>query len=312
MHKHVFGPVPSRRLGISLGVDLIPRKICSFDCVYCECGATTKLTAQRKQYVSVEQVKQELASFLNNNPLPDYITLSGSGEPTLNTGFGEVIRFVASGWPAVPVAVLTNGSLLCSPDVRQDLLDADLVLPSLDAGSQEVFLKINVPVPGMDIGEYIQGLVDFRREFHREIWLETLILPGYNDSDEELDLLKAAFQRISPDRIQINTLDRPGRLPGLKAASMENLERIKNYWNLSATEIIAPAQTRKEVASYSSNIEETILGTVRRRPCTVQDLSSVLGIHVNEVNKYLAVMEKQGTIKRMRQKRGVFFTRHRG
>ncbi|OPX32400.1 MAG: radical SAM protein [Gemmatimonadaceae bacterium 4484_173] len=308
MLKHVFGPVPSRRLGISLGVDLVPRKICSFDCVYCECGATTKLTAERKEYVPVEQVKQEIASFLNSNPPPEYVTLSGSGEPTLNIGFGEVIRFISSGWPEVPVAVLTNGSLLCSPDVRKDLMQADLVLPSLDAGSQEVFERINVPVPGMDIEEYTQGLVDFRAEFPGEIWLETLILPGYNDSDEELDLMKAAFQRISPDRIQINTLDRPGRIPGLKAASMEELERIKNYWNLSAAEIIAPAQTRKEVPSYSSNIEETILGTVRRRPCTVQDLSAVLGLHVNEVNKYLAVMEEQGAIKQLHQKRGVFYT----
>lgn len=307
MPKFVFGPVPSRRLGISLGVDLIPHKVCSYDCVYCECGATTKFTAERKEYVSLKQIEKELVSFFEKNPDPEYITLSGSGEPTLNLRFGEVIRFVRCNWPHIPVAVLTNGSLLSSLEVRKDLMEADLILPSLDAASQEVFFRINRPVKGINIEDCIQGLIDFRKEYRKEIWLETLILPGYNDSPDELDMMKNAFLRIKPDRIQINNLDRPGRVEGLQAASHDQLQRIKEYWNLNNTEIIAPAQQRKKIASYSSNIEETILGTIRRRPCTLEDLSTVLGIHVNEVNKYLAVLEERGTIRNIRQERGLFY-----
>lgn len=308
MKKHVFGPVPSRRLGISLGVDLIPHKVCSFDCVYCECGATTKLTVEREEYTLLSQIQEELVSYFKKNAEPEFITLSGSGEPTLNLFFGEVIRFARRNWPHIPVAVLTNGSLLGSAEVRRDLMEADLVLPSLDAASREVFLKINRPAKGISIESYVQGLIDFRKEYRKEIWLETLILPGYNDSKEELDLMRDAFLRIKPDRIQINTLDRPGRIQGLQGASHSELLRIEKYWNLNNTEIIAPAKRRKRVASYSSNIEETILGTVKRRPCTVQDLSAILGIHVNEVNKYLSVLEEQGVVRTVREERGLFYT----
>ncbi|MCK5132775.1 MAG: radical SAM protein [Candidatus Sabulitectum sp.] len=308
MTKHVFGPVPSRRLGVSLGVDLIPRKVCSFDCIYCECGATTKLTAERKEYVPQKQIETELISYFKNNPDPEYITLSGSGEPTLNLRFGEVIRFVKRNWPHIPVAVITNGSLLSSPVVRKELMEADLTLPSLDAASQEAFFRINRPAKGINIEDYIQGLIDFRKEYRKRIWLEVLILPGFNDSKKELDLMKDAFLRIEPDRIQINSLDRPGSVEGLRGASHRELLQIKEYWNLRNTEIIPPALQRKQVSSYKSNIEETILGTIRRRPCTVQDLSAVLGIHVNEVNKYLAVLEGRGIVRSTRGNRGLFYS----
>ncbi|MCK5841276.1 MAG: radical SAM protein [Candidatus Sabulitectum sp.] len=307
MTKHVFGPVPSRRLGISLGVDLIPHKVCSFDCVYCECGATTELTMERKEYVPQKQIETELISYFKSNPDPEYITLSGSGEPTLNISFGEVIRFIKRNWSHVPVAVLTNGSLLGSPVVRKDLMESDLILPSLDAASQQAFFRINKPAKGLNIEDYIQGLVDLRKEYRKKIWLEVLILPGFNDSTEELDLLKEAFLRIEPDRIQINSLDRPGRVKGLSAASPSELLRIKEYWNLQNVEIIPPAPQRQQVSSYSSNIEETILGTIQRRPCTVQDLSTVLGIHVNEVNKYLAVLEGRKIVRSIRETRGLFY-----
>ncbi len=307
MTKHVFGPVPSRRLGISLGVDLIPRKVCSFDCVYCECGATTKLTVERKEYVLQTQIETELISYFKNNPDPEYITLSGSGEPTLNLHFGQVIRFLKRNWPHIPVAVLTNGSLLSNPVIRKELMEADLTLPSLDAASQEAFFRINRPAKGINIRDYIQGLIDFRKEYRKEIWLEVLILPGFNDSRKELDLLKNAFQRIEPDRIQINSLDRPGRVEGLRGASHNELLQIKEYWNLKNVEIIPAALQRKQVLSYRPNIEETILGTIQRRPCTVQDLSTVLGIHVNEVNKYLAVLEGRKIIRSIRETRGIFY-----
>ncbi len=307
MTKHVFGPVPSRRLGISLGVDLIPRKVCSFDCVYCECGATTKLTVERKEYVPQKQIEAELISYFKNNADPEYITLSGSGEPTLNLHFGQIIRFIKRNWSHIPVAVLTNGSLLGNPEVRKELMEADPTLPSLDAASQQAFIRINKPAKGINIQDYIQGLVDFRKEYRKEIWLEVLILPGFNDSKKELDLLKDAFQRIEPDIIQINSLDRPGRVEGLRGSSHNELLQIKEYWNLKNVQIIPAAVQRKQLSSYSPNIEETILGTIQRRPCTVQDLSTVLGIHVNEVNKYLAVLEGRKVIRSIRETRGLFY-----
>ncbi|MGC9356194.1 MAG: radical SAM protein, partial [Mariniphaga sp.] len=206
-YKYLFGPVPSRRLGMSLGVDLVPRKVCSLNCVYCEVGETTKLTTQRMNYIPATKITSELDHYFSNNPLPDYITFSGYGEPTLNAGIGEIIRYLKEKHPAIPVAVLTNGTLFSEARVRKELLMADLVLPSLDAATQACFEKINVPAQGLTIRDYINGLADFKKEFSGIIWLEVFILPGYNDSETELIALKKAIQKIGPDRIQLNTLD---------------------------------------------------------------------------------------------------------
>ncbi len=307
MYKHLFGPVPSRRLGMSLGVELIPHKICSLNCVYCECGSTTKLTAERKEWVPVRNVKTELINFFENNLVPDYITFSGAGEPTLNSGIGELIEFIKNKWSNIPIAVLTNGSLLNRLDVRRELLNADIVLPSLDAASKDVFLKIDRPHPNIIITEYIEGLIQFRENFSGEIWLEVLILPGFNDSLEELDLLKEAFLGIRPDRIQINSLDRPGAVNNLRSANRMELDSIKEYWNLENVEVIAAAPDRKEIKSYRQDSEAAIIETIARRPCTLQDLSGILGLHINEVNKYLGVLQSENKISFSRQDRGLFY-----
>ncbi|RPI46755.1 MAG: radical SAM protein, partial [Bacteroidetes bacterium] len=180
MYKYIFGPVPSRRLGMSLGVDLVPHKVCSLDCVYCECGPTTKRTLDRKEYVLYGKVTEELDHFFIENPDPDFITFSGSGEPTLNTRIGDVLHFIKQKKPAIPVAVLTNGTLLGRKDVRDELMEADVVLPSLDAATPEVFRRINRPAHGLDLDEILEGLVSFRKEFRGEMWLEIFIIPGFN------------------------------------------------------------------------------------------------------------------------------------
>ena len=307
MYKHLFGPVPSRRLGMSLGVELIPHKVCSMNCVYCECGSTTELTVERKEWVPVGNVKKELIDFFKNNPEPDYITFSGAGEPTLNSGTGEVIEFLKERWPNLPIAVLTNGSLLSRSDVRSELLKADIVLPSLDAASEDVFLRIDRPCPDIGIKEYIEGLTKFREEFTGQIWLEVLILPGFNDGPEELDLLKEAFQQIRPDRIQINSLDRPGAVDNLRSANKMELKSIKEYWNLVNVEVIAAVPDRKEIKAYRQDSETAILETIARRPCTLEDLSDILGLHINEVNKYLGVLQGDNRITFSRQDRGIFY-----
>ena len=307
MYKHLFGPVPSRRLGMSLGVDLIPHKICSLNCVYCECGRTTNLTHDRKEYVPAKDVFSELEDFFKNNPDPDYITFSGAGEPTLHSHIGEVLGFLKKLRPQIPVAVLTNGSLFSDPDVRKELLQADVVLPSLDAATDRAFRKINRPLRSLKLENYIQGLIDFRKEFQGEIWLEIFILPGYNDNTDNLEALKESLLKIKPDRIQLNTLDRPGTVKGLRAATWAELERIVKYWDMENVEIIAPAQDRQDVKSYRTDIESAILETISRRPCTLQDLEQILGLHINEINKYLGVLEEADKIETTQQERGTFY-----
>ena len=307
MYKYLFGPVPSRRLGMSLGVDLVPHKVCTLDCVYCECGASTKLTLERKEYILFDKVVNELKDFFSKNPNPDYITFSGSGEPTLNSRIGDVLNFIKKIKPEIPVAVLTNGTLLSNEAVRNEIINSDVVLPSLDAAVQSSFNKINRPAQIIDIQNYIQGIEKFSTIFKGEIWLEILIIPGFNDSKENIDALKTAIKRIKPDKVQLNTLDRPGTVSELQAATGKQLQKIIDYWQLNNVEIIASVPERQKVNSYRKDIETAILETIARRPCTLDDLHKILGIHINEINKYLGVLEEQKKIKNIRLERGVFY-----
>ena len=209
-YRYLFGPVPSRRLGRSLGIDLVPQKTCTFDCAYCECGRTTVLTLERREYVPTGRVIAELDDCLAKAPDIDYVTFAGSGEPTLHSGIGDIISFIKDRYPRYRVAVLTNGALFVDPDVRAALMRADLVVPSLDAVSEDIFRDINRPSPGITAGQVVAGLVAFSREFPGVIWLEVFIVPGKNDTDEELLRLRDAVAVIAPDRVQVNTLDQPG------------------------------------------------------------------------------------------------------
>jgi wyosine [tRNA(Phe)-imidazoG37] synthetase (radical SAM superfamily) len=307
MYKYLFGPVPSRRLGISLGVDLVPRKVCTLDCVYCEVGKTTKLTLDRKEYIKTARIKEELTDYFSNNPDPDFITFSGSGEPTLNRHIGEILEFIKENKPAIPVAVLTNATLFYDKKVRDEIMGADVVLPSLDAATDKAFEKINRPHHDLTIDKYIAGLIDFRKEFEGKIWLEIFILPGYNDDELELTALKNAILEIKPDSIQVNTLDRPGTITGLRGATREELQQVVDFWQIPNVEIIAAAKQRTEVQSYRKDAETAILETIARRPCTVHDLTSILGMHINEVNKYLDVLDAQNKLETIEQERGVFY-----
>ena len=307
MYKYLFGPVPSRRLGMSLGVDLVPKKVCSLDCVYCEVGKTTKLTLDRKEYILFEKIKEELTHYFNNNPDPDYITFSGSGEPTLNIIIEDVLFFIKQNRPNIPIAVLTNGTLLFDKNVRKAILNADVVLPSLDAATNDVFRKINRPVDDLIFDKYIQGLIDFKKEFKGKIWLEIFILPDYNNTDNELTELKKVILKINPDSIQLNTLDRPGTVSNLRGATREEMQRVVDFWKLDNVAIISSSQERRNIQSFRSDIETTIIETISRRPCTLEDLTKILGMHVNEINKYLDVLEAEKKIKHIEQERGVFY-----
>jgi len=307
MYKYLFGPVPSRRLGMSLGIDLIPKKVCSLNCVYCEVGKTTKLTTDRLEYVKFDKVVAELRDFMSSHPRIDYITFSGSGEPTLNSRIGDVLNFIKANYPDVKTAVLTNGTLLTDKNLRQELLKADVILPSLDAAGQEAFKKINRPAHGILLQDYIQGLIDLRKEYEGKIWLEVLFLKGYNDSEDELIRLKEAIEKIKPDSVQLNTLDRPGTTEKLIPLSKDELQHIIDFWEFDNAEIIASQVERTTISSYRSDVASAILETIARRPCTLYDLHRLLGIHVNEINKYLGTLETEGKITAQSLDRGIFY-----
>ncbi len=307
-YKHLFGPVPSRRLGVSLGIDLVPPKVCSLNCVYCEVGKTTVLTTERKEYVPYNEIIEEISHYLSHNIAPDYITFSGSGEPTLNSRFGDVLRYIKE-HTNIPVAVLTNGTLLYDKQVRKEMLPADLVLPSLDAAEKIAFLKLDRPYKHLSLEKYIEGLILFRQEYKGVIWLEIFLLSGYNDSRENLDKLKDAILKIRPDKVQLNTLDRPGAEKELRPMSRQEMNEIIHYWNLPNVEIISKAPSRKKITSYNADIENTILGLISRRPATMKDLQQLLGLHINEINKYLDVLEHEGKITHEFGDRGLFYTK---
>ncbi|MDF1571381.1 MAG: radical SAM protein [Bacteroidales bacterium] len=306
-YKYLFGPVPSRRLGNSLGVDLVTRKVCSLNCVYCESGRTTKLTHDRMEYVPYNSIIRELEDFFSRQEDPDYITFSGAGEPTLNRRIGELIQFIKARKPGIPVAVITNGTLLFDARVRKELLPADLVLPSLDAATQEVFEQINRPDPNLDIISIIDGLATFSQEFDGKIWLEVFVLPGYNNDEKELLAIRDAIKKISPERVQLNTLDRPGIVTGLRAASLAEMKQVLALWNLDNAEIIASAPSRKKIGAYNAYAETSIISTISRRPCTVDDLVKMLGLPIMEINKYLDVLESENKITHVVQSRGIFY-----
>jgi wyosine [tRNA(Phe)-imidazoG37] synthetase (radical SAM superfamily) len=307
MYKYIFGPVPSRRLGMSLGIDLVPKKVCSLDCVYCEVGKTTKLTIDRKEYVKFDKIKEELIHYFDSNPDPDYLTFSGSGEPMLNIYIGEILHFVKQIKPNIPVAILTNGTLLYDKNVRNAIRDANVVLPSLDAATEGVFKRINRPDKDLKIERCIEGSIEFRKEYRGAIWLETFILPGYNDTENELIELKKAILKIRPDKVQLNTLDRPGTEGNLRGATQQEFQQIIDFWQMANVEIIAAAPERENIKSFRKDIKTAIIETIARRPCTLDDLSKILGLHINEINKYLDVLDAENKIETIRQSRGIFY-----
>ncbi|RMF77936.1 MAG: radical SAM protein, partial [Planctomycetota bacterium] len=207
-HKYVFGPVPSRRLGRSLGIDLVPLKTCSFNCIYCQLGRGKRTVTERDEFVPLEAVLQELTEALADAPPPDYITLSGSGEPTLYERLGELIGLIKGVSPA-PVAILTNGSTLSDANVRADCGRADVILPTLAAHSEEQYQRIHRPAPGMTLERHVEGLRAFRREQETRMWLELFLLEGVNASDDDLQAFAKLLDRIRPHAIQLNTAVRP-------------------------------------------------------------------------------------------------------
>ncbi len=306
-YDHIFGPVLSRRLGVSLGVDLVTHKICSMDCIYCECGKTTQLTNERKEYVPFETVIKELDHYFKNQSDPDYITFSGSGEPTLNSSLGRVIDHIKAKRPGVSVAVLTNASLLSDPEVRRQLLKADLVVPSLDAVTSSAFSKINRPCANIDVLDTVNGIYDFVAQYKGKIWLEVFILPGINDERADLEQLKNIIKQINPARVQLNTLDRPGTLQNIRPATEKELSRVIKILDYQPIEIIAKVQETVQKVIKRKDVRQAILETIHRRPCTKIDLQKILGVEQAQIDDCILMLEKENKIIGSVQKRGMFY-----
>lgn len=290
---HIFGPVPSRRLGRSLGVDLVPFKTCTYDCIYCQLGRTTNKTAERRQWVPLDDVLAELKERLTTRP--DYITLSGSGEPTLYSRMDELIAGVRS-MTDIPVAVLTNGSLLWRDEVRRQLMDAHLVIPSLDAGHSSLFQAINRPHESISFDRMLEGLIAFREEYYGEYWLEVFLLAGHTAMDSEISKIAECVGRIKPDRVQLNTATRPtaeeyavmvdrGRMSDLAAGFDPPAEVIADYRGVHAQSDFKAGR-------------DSVLEMIQRRPCSLEDIADGLGMHRNEAIKYVEELSTEGLIEK--------------
>jgi wyosine [tRNA(Phe)-imidazoG37] synthetase (radical SAM superfamily) len=291
---HIYGPVPSRRLGFSLGIDIIPFKTCSLNCIYCQLGPTTQKTIRRKEYFSSSEILSQIKKKISSGQRIDYITFSGSGEPTLNTALGKLIREIKK-TTSIPVAVLTNGTLLSRKSVRNALMDADLIVPSLDAASLEIFVKVNRPHHSLKLKEIIEGLQKFRKEFKGSIWLEIMLVKGVNDSPSHIRKLKEAIAKIKPDKVQLNTVFRPPTERYARPLNLKDLEKIKKVFGKNC-EIIVEFD-REAQKSISENLEGAILSLIQRRPATLADISISLGKHKNEIIKYLNFLLEEGKIK---------------
>jgi len=299
---YVFGPVPSCRLGRSLGVDLVPFKTCSYDCIYCQLGRTTCKTIERREWVPMDAVLDELKSKLSRRP--DYITLSGSGEPTLYSRLGEIIEHIQA-MSDVPVAVLTNGSLLWQKEVREDVALAEVVLPSLDAPDAERFEFINRPHADVTFERLVEGLAAFRREFSGKYWLEVMLLGGYTSLPAQVRQLAEWVRRIQPDKVQLNTAVRPSAEEYALAVQAQRLAELAKLFN-PPTEVIAAYQGHQATAEWQPS-RQAILGLLLRRPCSAEDVAEGLEMRQAEALKFLADLEAEGLVRRTRQGTQIFY-----
>ena len=296
--SYVFGPVPSRRLGHSLGVDLVPFKTCSYDCIYCQLGKTTNKTIERKQYVPVEDVTAQLSDNLKTAGHVDYITLSGSGEPTLYSHTALLVEHI-KGITSIPVAVLTNGSLLWDKAVRESLCRADLVIPSLDAGNDPIFQFVNRPYEEIAFDTMVAGIRDFRQMYEGNLWLEVFLLNGITATQAGVEEIARHVSDISPDKVQLNTVTRPPCESAARAVSQARMHHFT--WMFEGkTEVIADYRNTHGDSQFVASREE-VLQLVRRRPCTLEDVSAGLSIHRNEALKYLEQLVHDGTVRGVSQ-----------
>lgn len=307
-YKHLFGPVPSRRLGVSLGIDLVNKKTCNFNCVYCECGEAPAMDSIRKEYVNINSVVEEVKDYLKHGSHLDFITFSGNGEPTLNSGLGRLVKELKK-ITDTKICLITNSSTLTNPELLEEIKDIDLIMPSLDAVLEKSFLKIDRPHSGIKLENIIKSLAEFRKNYKGQIWLELFMLEGVNDSQEELDKFVDVIKEIGADRVQLNSLDRPAPVKWVKAMSMNRLEEIRDFFEEKGidAEIIKKYSGRKDYRKFNSNYEKLILNMINTRPCTISDLEEVVDLNPRELGTYIEILIKENVIEPVIEERGIFY-----
>jgi wyosine [tRNA(Phe)-imidazoG37] synthetase (radical SAM superfamily) len=273
--NHVFGPVPSRRLGQSLGIDPIPFKTCNWNCVYCQLGRTTPLTDVRRDYFPPEEIVAEVRDALHAHQPGeiDWVTFVGSGEPTLHRSLGWMVRQVKR-LTSTPLAIITNGSLLSQPEVREELLAADAVLPTLDAGNEKLYRAINRPHPSFRFGNLVEGLVAFRGAYPGKLWLEVMLVEGLNDTEAALQELAAVVERFHPDEVHISLPIRPPAEPWVKPPNEEGLMRATALLG-GIARVIHPSKGVFDLSGYS-NVIDAVVGIITRHPMVEDDLAPTL------------------------------------
>jgi len=273
--KYVFGPVPSRRLGQSLGVDTIPLKTCNWNCVYCQLGRTQPLVNERKDYFPPQEILAEVREALADHAPGeiDWLTFVGSGEPTLHASIGWLVRQVKAQID-LPVAVITNGALLYLPEVREELAAADAVLPTLDAGTANLYRQINRPHPETTFERLLQGLIAFREVYQGKLWLEVMLVRGLNDTEKAMQDIAAALRRVQPDEVHINLPTRPPVETWVQPPDEEGLMRATAILG-DIARVVHPAEGSFDLSGYDS-VVEAIIAIITRHPMRQEELERTL------------------------------------
>lgn len=302
--RHLFGPVPSRRLGRSLGVDLTPFKTCTLDCIFCQLGHTTHRTLERKEYVPVTEITGEIRAWLTEGGKADYVTLAGSGEPTLHDRFGEVLQFVHEE-TAIPTALLSNGTLFWRPEVRKAAQRADVVKLSLSAWDSVSFGHVNRPHPDLKLRKIVDGYRAFRDEFRGKLWIEVFLVWGTNSVWRDVEKIAALVNGLAADEIHLNTAVRPPAEEFAFAMPQKEMESLTGLFRPVAKVI---AEFAAEKSAEVAATEDTILAMLKRRPCTAAQMAEVFGMHLNEVSKYVGKLSRTGRIKARNSGREAYYT----
>lgn len=306
--SYVYGPVPSRRLGQSLGIDPIPFKTCNYNCVYCQLGRTTPLKNERKAFFQVEKILAEVRVALEKHQSDevDTITFVGQGEPLLSTNLGQLIGGVKA-LTNIPVAVITNGSLLSEPEVRKAVCPADIVIPTLDAADEKTFRRINRPWPGLKITEIINGMIAFRKMFAGKLWLEVMLVKGINDTEDSLTGIAKALSRIKPDQVHLNVPIRPPAEQWVEIPDNKSLIRATAILS-EAAPIITPAEGDFGLTG-DMPVADAVIEIIRRHPIREVDLHKILNRseQIEQVQETLAALETGGQARRQIYRGQIFW-----
>ena len=307
----IYGPVPSRRFGLSLGVDIVPHKTCTFDCIYCQLGPTDRLTAELEEFYPLDEILRDVAEALEEGPAPDVITMAGSGEPTLYSRLGELIDGLGELAPGVPVLLITNSTLLWREDVAAAARRCDILAPSLDAGDPETFARVNQPHPEIGFDRLIRGLREVTNDFEGEVRLEVMLVAGVNDSDESLRAIARQLESLRYDRIDVNTPVRPPQPErGAVPCDEATLERALALFG-PAAHPIGSFTRRLDVASSRGrpfdDRDKDVREMLLRRPCTVHDIAGALGMNRHHVIKILERLTEAGLVDSRPGQGGIYY-----